>query len=190
MPKGEDLFKKKTPFYKERDENKREEFQKRLEEIAEDNRIYVDESGINEYLPRQNARAPRGEKVYGAVSGSRYFRESFIAAQNRSKILAPFCYTGTCNTELFNVWLQQVLIPELRPGQVVILDNASFHRSKASVEMIRQANCEILFLPPYSPDLNPIEKFWANFKRRVKETLKLYGSLAEAIDQSFLRVCV
>lgn len=151
--------------------------------------MYVDESGINEYLQRTNARSIRGQKVYGAVSGSRYSRESFIAAQNQSSILAPFCYTGTCDTKLFNAWLEQILIPELKPGQVVILDNASFHKSKTSIEMIEKTGCEVLFLPPYSPDLNPIEKFWANFKRKVKEVLNLYSSLAEAIDQSFLKVC-
>lgn len=189
MPSAQDHIKKKTPFYQERDEKKREIFQKKLEAITQQNRVYVDESGIHEYLQRQNARAIRGEKVYGAVSGSRYSRESFIAAQNQSSILAPFCYTGTCNTDLFNVWLEQMLIPELKPGQVVILDNASFHKSKVSVEIIRKAGCEVLFLPPYSPDLNPIEKFWANFKRRVKETLNVCSSLAEAIDQCFLQVC-
>jgi transposase len=150
----------------------------------------VDESGINEYLQRENARAIRGEKVYGAVSGNRYSRESFIAAQSQSNILAPFCYTGTCNTNLFNAWLEQILVPELKPGQVIILDNASFHKSKASIEILQKAGCEILFLPPYSPDLNPIEKFWAKFKKNVKEVLNLFSSLAEAIDQSFLKVCV
>ncbi len=141
-------------------------------------------------MQRGNARAIRGEKVYGAVSGNRYRRESFIAAQNQSSILAPFCYTGTCDTNLFNAWLEQILVPELKPGQVIILDNASFHKSKISLEIIRKAGCEILFLPPYSPDLNPIEKFWANFKRKVKDVLNLYSTLAEAIDQSFLKVCV
>jgi transposase len=81
------------------------------------------------------------------------------------------------------------LIPELKPGQVVILDNASFHKSKASIEIIEKAGCEVLFLPPYSPDFNPIEKFWANFKKKVKEALHEYSNLAEAIDQSFLMVC-
>lgn len=152
--------------------------------------MYVDESGINEYLQREKARAARGEKVYGALSGNRFFRESFIAAKNESNILAPFCYAGTCNTCLFNVWLEQMLIPELKAGQVVILDNASFHKSKSSIEMIQKAGCEVLFLPPYSPDLNPIEKFWANFKRRVKSKLHLFSKLSEAIDQSFLEVCV
>jgi len=150
----------------------------------------VDESGINEYLQRQKARAIRGEKVYGGVCGSRYSRESFIAAKNQSMILAPFCYTGTCNTILFNTWLMQMLVPELKPGQVVILDNASFHKSKTSVEIIEKAGCEVLFLPPYSPDLNPIEKFWANFKKKVREALSVYASLAEAIDQTFLTVCI
>lgn len=151
--------------------------------------MYVDESGINEYLQRKHARAFRGEKIYGAVSGLRHSRESFIAAQNHSRILAPFCYTGTCNTDLFNAWLEKILIPELKPGQVVILDNASFHKSKISVEIIEKAGCEILFLPPYSPDLNPIEKFWANFKKAVKETLTLSSTLAQTIDKSFLQVC-
>jgi transposase len=141
-------------------------------------------------LQRENARAIRGEKVYGAVSGTRYSRESFIAAQNQSSILAPFCYTGTCDTNLFNAWLEQILVPELKPGQVVIMDNASFHKSKASLQIIQEAGCDVLFLPPYSPDLNPIEKFWANFKRSVKEVLNLYSTLAEAIDQSFLKICV
>lgn len=105
--------------------------------------------------------------VYGAISGTRFCRESFIAALSQSRILVPFCYTGTCDTSLFNIWLKQVLVPELKQGQVVILDNASFHKSKTSIEIIEKAGCEILFLPPYSPDLNPIEKFWANFKRGV-----------------------
>lgn len=127
--------------------------------------------------------------MYGGVSGNRYHRESFIAGQNQGAILAPFCYTGTCNTALFNTWLEKICIPELKPGQVVILDNASFHKSKTSIEMIRSAGCEVLFLPPYSPDMNPIEKFWANFKMKVKERIKECSTLAEAIDQVFLEVC-
>lgn len=183
-------LKKKTPFYQERDEKQREEFHKKLEGIPEDKRVYVDESGINEYLQRGHARSIRGDKVYGAVSGNRYSRESFIAAQNQSNVLAPFCYTGTCDTKLFNAWLEQILIPQLKPGQVVILDNASFHKSKTSVELLQKAGCEVLFLPAYSPDLNPIEKFWASFKKHVREVLNLYPTLAEAIDQSFLKICI
>jgi len=72
---------------------------------------------------------------------------------------------------------------------VVILDNASFHKSKTTLEIVAQAGCEVLFLPPYSPDLNPIEKFWANFKKRVKESVEFFSNLAEAIDRTFLEIC-
>ena len=81
------------------------------------------------------------------------------------------CFEGTCDTILFNTWLEKVLIPNLKPGQVLILDNASFHKSKKSKELVEKAGCKMLFLPPYSPDLNPIEKCWANMKNRMRELL-------------------
>lgn len=73
-------------------------------------------------------------------------------------------FSGTTNTALFNDWIEQSLLPELSPGMTVILDNAAFHKSKATEQLIRSAGCELLFLPPYSPDLNPIETTWANIK--------------------------
>ncbi|WP_368668652.1 transposase [Neochlamydia sp. S13] len=69
----------------------------------------MDESGINAYLQRQHARSPIGEKIYGAIAGRSFARESFIAAKCKSKILAPFCYTGTCNSLLFNFWLEKII---------------------------------------------------------------------------------
>ena len=100
------------------------------------------------------------EKFFkGAISGRRYHRESFVAGKLGSKIIAPFCYQGTCDTDLFNFWIKNFLVPELIPGQVVILDNATFHKSSKTKELIESSGCEILFLPPYSPDFNPIEIF-------------------------------
>ena len=126
--------------------------------------------------------------VYGAISGRKYSRESFIAAQIESRIIAPFCYNGTCDTLLFNAWLKDFLVPELITGQVVILDNASFHKSQETQRLIESAGCRVLFLPPYSPDLNPIEIFWANFKKMVQVNLESLKTLAKAIDFSFLSV--
>lgn len=120
------------------------------------------------------------------ISGKRYQRESFVAGKVGSRIIAPFCYQGTCNTDLFNYWVEHFLVPELVPGQVVILDNATFHKSYKSKELIESSGCRILFLPPYSPDLNPIEIFWANFKRTVKEKIKQVKDLSEAVNVSFL----
>lgn len=141
---------------------------------------------MNQFLYRSHGRGLRGEKVHGEVSGKRFARESIIAALFQGKLLSPMCYQGTCNTELFNAWLKQVLIPELKPGQVLILDNATFHRSEASKKLVEAAGCELLFLPPYSPDLNPIEKCWANLKRKVREILPSVTKFTEAVDQAVL----
>lgn len=148
--------------------------------------MYVDESGVDQYFYRPFARSILGKPVIGAVSGKRYQRESFVAAKVNGKIVAPFCYQGTCDTNLFNFWVEQFLIPVLKPGQVVILDNATFHKSQKTKELISSADCRVIFLPPYSPDLNPIERFWANLKRTIRENLKKFKTLSETIDYSFL----
>ena len=121
------------------------------------------------------------------ISGKRYQRESFVAGKLGAKIIAPFCYNGTCDTMLFNFWVENFLISQLTPGQVVIMDNATFHKSQKTKNLIESVGCKILFLPPYSPDLNPIEVFWANFKRTVKEKIKMFKNLSQAVDDSFVQ---
>ena len=104
------------------------------------------------------ARASTGTQVYRAISGMQYTREIFIAAKREEQVLAPFCYRGTCDTLLFNMWVKDFLLAELKPEQVMIMDNAAFHKSQETKKLIETAGCRVLFLPPYSPDLNPIEK--------------------------------
>ena len=123
------------------------------------------------------------------ISGKRYQRESFVAGKIMSKIIAPLCYTGTCDTLLFNLWVEKFLVPELQPGQTIIMDNATFHKSQKTKELIESAGCRILFLQPYSPDLNPIEIFWANFKKLIRRNLERIKNPSQAIDKSFL-MCV
>jgi transposase len=147
--------------------------------------VYVDESGIDSYFYRSYGWAPRHERVYGAISGKRFARESFIAAKCDSKVFAPLCFQGTCNTLLFNAWVEHFLVPQLRKGQIVILDNASFHKSQVAKTLIEKAGCCVLFLPPYSPDLNPIEKYWSWFKSKVRSVVHLFNHLSQAIDYVF-----
>ena len=128
----------------------------------------------------------RGKIVLGEISGKRFARQSVISALFQGKFLAPMCFEGTCDTSLFNAWLKQALLPNLIPGQVLILDNASFHKSAESQKMVEDAGCKILFLPPYSPDLNPIEKYWANMKTKVRELLFKVKTFTEALDQAIL----
>lgn len=95
-------------------------------------------------------------------------------------------FKGSCNTILFLAWVKQMLIPELSKGQVVVMDNASFHKSKLIKEAIEEAGCKLIFLPPYSPDLNPIEKFWANLKRWINQNLPFMEDLHKAISFYFI----
>ena len=94
-------------------------------------------------------------------------------------------FNGSCNTDLFNNWVEHFLIKELKPGQVVIMDNASFHKSEITQKLIESIGCIIIFLPPYSPDLNPIEKFWANMKKWIKQQIESSNGLYQAINAFF-----
>ena len=90
-------------------------------------------------------------------------------------------FEGTCNTLLFNDWLEQMLLPDLWVGSVIVMDNATFHKSQKTIDLIWEAGCTPLFLSPYSPDLNPIEKLWANLKRQWRNNAQL--SLDELVKQ-------
>lgn len=148
--------------------------------------MYLDESGINEYLYRDHGRGVKGKKVPGEISGKRFARQSVISALLGGKFLSPMCFEGTCDSSLFNTWLKQLLIPSLTPGQVLILDNASFHKSVKSQKLVEAAGCKLLFLPAYSPDLNPIEKYWANMKVKVRELLPKVTKFTDALDRAIL----
>jgi hypothetical protein len=120
-----------------------------------DELVYLDESGVDEALHRPYARAPRGTNVFGEISGTTTHRISLIAALNASQLLAPMRFEGYCDTAVFNTWLEQVLLPELRPGQTVLMGNASFHKSPITKALIESQGCLLKYLPTYSPDLNP-----------------------------------
>jgi transposase len=94
-------------------------------------------------------------------------------------------YKGTCNAHLFEKWIEKILLPDLKKGQVIIMDNATFHKSKRTKKLIEEAGCQLLFLPPYSPDFNPIEQFWAWFKMQIREVIGSFSSLEEAINHVF-----
>jgi len=102
---------------------------------------------------------------------------------NRS-VMVPMTFEGYCDTSLFEAWVEQQLVPELKLGQVVVMDNASFHKSQRTQDLIEQAGCTLLFLPPYSPDLNKIEKFWARLKTYLRKTLDTFDGLWDAVDHA------
>jgi isfu1 transposase len=100
-------------------------------------------------------------------------------------IVAPFEYDGYTDTTIFNLWFTQELLPNLKAKQVVILDNASFHKSPLLAIAAKKYGVTIIYLPAYSPDLNPIEKFWANLKRNIRKIIKKCTDLQDAITKAF-----
>ncbi len=180
------ITRKKTVLYRERNEQARRQFQKELERLEPETLGYLDESGVDASLHRPYGRAPRGTKVMGEVSGTRAHRMSLIAALNGSHLLAPMRFEGYCDTQVFNAWLEQVFLPELKPGQTVIMDNASFHKSLRTSDLITRKGCMLKFLPTYSPDLNPIEHHWAILKARLRKIMALLQSLELALDETLM----
>ena len=119
--------------------------------------VYIDETGIDS-CNRRYAKSKKGKPAYGAWRGKNFRRYSVIGAINQGKVIAPFVFDGSTDTALFIAWMKEHLLPSLRRGQTVIMDNASFHKSPKIRALIENAGCELLYSPPYSPDLNPIEK--------------------------------
>jgi transposase len=176
---------KKTTLYAERSEERRAAFLAEIEQIDPKKIIYIDESGVEDTLYRQYARAPRGDAIIAEVKGKKSERISLIAGLLGHKLIAPLCFKGYTDTNVFNQWVEKVLLPELPPGHVVIMDNARFHQSTKTRELIESAGCALLFLPPYSPDLNPIEQWWAILKAKIRAILPDCDTLIHAIENAF-----
>ncbi len=176
-----DLQEKKTYGYKERNEGKRAQFLKVIATKRHENLVYIDESGIDNTEPTDIA-----EKENSLKSGKKTQCVSMIAALNKRKIIAPLTFEGYCNKDVFEAWFEQFLTPILRSGQTVILDNATFHKSKKIDNLAKGVGAEILYLPPYSPDFNKIEHQWFAIKNRARKNIPIFKSFRQAVDSAFL----
>lgn len=137
--------------------------------------VHVDECGFAPSVTRRYGYAPTGQRVYGLTSGHRRPRTSLIAARMGPDFEEPFLFEGTCDTAVFNSWLKARLCPRLTREHLVIMDNAAFHKSPETAHLIHHTGATLLFLPPYSPDLNPIEHDFAALKkhREYQETASI-----------------
>jgi transposase len=149
--------------------------------------VFIDETWAKTNMTRTHGRAPRGQRLVAKVPHGRWTTMTFIAALRCDRIDAPFVLDGPINGEWFRAWVEQLLIPTLKPGDVVVLDNLGSHKGKAIRRAIRKAGAHLLFLPPYSPDLNPIEQVFSKLKtllkkantRTVEDTWRRIGSLLD-----------
>jgi transposase len=139
-------------------------------------------------MARLRGRAPRGERLRAAVPHGHWKTTTFVAGLRLSGIAAPFVLDGPINRTAFEVYVERVLAPELRPGDVVVMDNLSSHKSERVRALIEAAGVRLLYLPPYSPDFNPIENAFAKLKALLRKAAErtvegLWRAIGYLIDQ-------
>ena len=105
-----------------------------------------------------------------------------IAAYCNHQLIAPFTVEGACNRTVFETWIETCLIKLLQPGQWLVIDNATFHKGGRIEKLLEQVGCKVLYLPPYSPDLNKIEQCWSWLKSRIRKQLDKFDCLRDAIE--------
>ena len=147
--------------------------------------MYVDEAGIDNREDYAYGYCEVGQRFHALKSGKRTQRVSWIAALKEGNLFAPMTFLGSCNRGLFEMWLEECLLPQLQPGDVIVIDNASFHRSQSIDEIFAAARCEIWYLPPYSPDLNEIEHWWFVLKNWMRQRWDNFDSFRNCVDAAF-----
>jgi transposase len=132
--------------------------------------VFIDESAAKTNMTRLRGRADRGLRVHASAPLGHWKTTTMIAAVRRNGSTACMAVDDATDTEVFRTYTEKVLCPWLRPGDIVVMDNLSPHKSEPTLRLIEAAGAEVLFLPAYSPDLNPIEKMWSKLKQALRSS--------------------
>lgn len=151
--------------------------------------VFLDESGAKTNMTRLYGRSFDGARLVDSTPHGHWCTTTLLSAIRREGALAAVTIEGATDADVFTTYVQQVLVPELRPGDIVVMDNLAPHKMPRVIAAVEAAGAEVWFLPPYSPDLNPIEKMWSKIKaylRKVKARTE--GTLNAAISAAFATV--
>ena len=144
--------------------------------------VFIDETATKTNMTRLRGRSPVGERLLGVAPFGKWNTQTFIAGLTSEALIAPWVLKGAMNRAAFDVYIETQLAPALEPGSVVILDNLATHKSPKAAEALRKRGCWLLFLPPYSPDLNPIEMAFSKLKAHLRRIgARTFDNLIEAI---------
>jgi transposase len=162
-----------------------------MAEINPDDLVFVDESGIATDMVRLYARAEGGERAHGTVPNRHHHRLTLLGGLSTTGLVAMMTIEAATNQDVFLAFVCAVLVPELRPGQIVVLDNLSPHKAPAVRKAIEDAGCQVKFLPPYSPDFSPIEPCWGKLKTLLRGIgARTIDALQDALVSTMDRVSV
>jgi transposase len=171
--RGDELAAKKKSLHAAEQDTKevrhrRECWQQATSQIDPAKLIFLDESGVTTEMTRRYGRATRGERVHEGTPAGHWRTLTVLGAIRQSGWVAAMTIEAATDGDIFQAYLEQVLCPQLRPGDMVVMDNLSAHKVSGVRELIEQAKAGVLYLPPYSPDFNPIEQCWSKFKQLLR----------------------
>lgn len=176
---------KKSLHSQERDteanQKRRAEFIEAIRSIPPERLIYLDESGVSTQMTRLYARCAGGQRIHETTPDGRWKILTIPGAISTRGMIATMTIEAATDREIFLAYLDHVLCPQLRPGDVVVMDNLSSHKVAGVRKRIEAAGARLLYLPPYSPDLNPIEKAWARLKQLLRS---IKARTKQALDQA------
>ena len=149
--------------------------------------VFIDETWASTNMARLYGRCPRGERLKVGIPHGHWKTTTFVAGITSAGIIAPFVLDGPINRDTFEVYVERVLIPELRPGAIVVMDNLSSHKGTTIRHRIEAAGASLLYLPPYSPDFNPIENAFAKLKALLRKAAertvdRLWAAIGRIVD--------
>lgn len=160
----------------------------RLAGVAAADLVFLDETGASTALHRTHGYAPAGQRLPGDAPQDHWKVVTFVAALSADGLIAPWAQAEPMTGAVFRAYIEQILVPKLRPGMVVIMDNLSSHKVQGVRETLERAGCRLEYLPAYSPDLNPIEKAFSKFKRLLRRAAArtvdaVYEAMKAALEQ-------
>ena len=149
--------------------------------------MFIDETWASTNMARRYGRCRRGERLRAGVPHGHWKTTTFVAGLRNTGMVAPMVLDGPINRDAFTAYVRQVLVPELRPGDIVVMDNLSSHKGSEAREAIEAAGATLRFLPPYSPDFNPIEKAFSKLKAHLRKAAErtihgLWAAIGRIID--------
>ena len=145
-------------------------------------------------MARRYGRAPKGERLRAAIPHGHWKTTTFVAGLRLQGLVAPFVFDGPITAVAFEAYVEQFLVAELKPGDIVVMDNLSSHKRPQVAALIEAAGASLLYLPPYSPDFNPIEKLFAKFKALLRKAAErtvegLWDAIGKILERFTPREC-
>ena len=164
---------------------KREDWEACLEGLDLEKLVFFDESGVNTRMARLHGRCPKGERLVDTAPAGAYGTLTLMSAIRLDGVVAPMLLDGPVNAEAFAGYVEKCLVPELEPGDILVIDNLPAHKSLRITQAVESAGCVLVYLPPYSPDFNPIENMWSKVKALLrKAAARTFDTVVDAVGNA------